>query len=1044
MHYYENFLRQSDPLLNKIEIKINEILHIYQHIQFNKKICGVLLDRIQKIKTFVNSSKYRPISAKSSKEYQPLYDALHQLLYLLEEIKEFIDDMSHLKKFRKCLNIEQKFKKIIDRYDDICIILINDQSTTNEAIKQKEMRYLQSDLADNKKFLKHIQGGIIEKDNNISTIFEEIESLEGMKTSLNFNISTLKLNSANHKPSDTLQKMQIIGLNNINDIAIKPLIGFKLSNNNDNTQLITEIAILKKLKRSKNIIKFYGIMKLNIGFISVYEWAEGGNLKDYYEIQGNDFNWNDKLRIALDICRGLCFLQNANIPHRNIRCENVLLSKFLEAKITGFQKNYSHILQFEKGNKKDEIRWSAPEYLANKKQWNIKSEIFSYVMLLWELGHQKIPYSDLKDDKEISEIIISGEKKNFDNMFNSNNYLKKYKKIICDAWTIDPNIRPTIIEIFLKLLKVQELYLHSIRQQSIYDESETIQNENIGIQLLEFQDFQNPLTTESDRRGKKLIKKLYTKESIEVACKPLNTLLFSTNKIQEIVSIFKKLGNDSIHIIKFYGLANLNNNCVNLITEWAELGNLQETYEIYKISWKLKIQMALDICDGLKFIHGCHVFHRNLRCKSIKVNQLLKPKIANFEIATEEKKSTDEFNPLNINWAAPELFKNNKYSYNCDIFSFVMLLWELAFEKIPYINWNNQRIIDHIKNGNHEKIDFDKNDPDIQDIQKDIRNKYLEIIQKAWRQKRNLDILRNYLNKLYEPIQNIRSEISFKESTKFEKNLRFNIGIKNKYLQEAIKFRFIDLIPYDEFENEGEIGSGNFGRICKAHWKKTHEPVACKYLINSTDNIQHDKYWQAFTHELNLHSRGSKSENIIKILGISYSIQDERLLLIMEYASDGDLRTYLKSKNNTLTIEKKVKLAFDVTKGLYYLHKINIIHRDLHAKNIVIHEGKAKITDFVRIIDGCREECVGNNIPRKYSELYKSCWVGEPEKRPNIGDIREIMDDIYNNLNTHNDIDDQSSELSIEETSFNRSTDSSSEESRSIATYDCSLNNKFL
>lgn len=54
-------------------------------------------------------------------------------------------------------------------------------------------------------------------------------------------------------------------------------------------------------------------------------------------------------------------------------------------------------------------------------------------MLLWELGHQKVPYSDLNDDKEISEIIISGEKKNFDNMFNSSDYLKKYKKIICDG-----------------------------------------------------------------------------------------------------------------------------------------------------------------------------------------------------------------------------------------------------------------------------------------------------------------------------------------------------------------------------------------------------------------------------------------------------------------------------------------------------------------------------------------------------------------------------------------------------------------------------------
>ncbi|CAG8736852.1 3527_t:CDS:2, partial [Funneliformis caledonium] len=185
--------------------------------------------------------------------------------------------------------------------------------------------------------LENIQGGIVDKNNNISTIFEEIDSLREMKTSLSFNMATLALNP-----------------------------GRNSSDYHYNDRLITEMTILKKLGRCNNIIKFIGVVKLNIGFISIYEWAEDGNLKDYYELQGKEFNWNDKLRISLDICRGLCFLQNANISHQR-----------LEAKLTGFQRNCAYILQFEKRNDKgqDEIRWSAQEYLVNK-NWNVKSEVF--------------------------------------------------------------------------------------------------------------------------------------------------------------------------------------------------------------------------------------------------------------------------------------------------------------------------------------------------------------------------------------------------------------------------------------------------------------------------------------------------------------------------------------------------------------------------------------------------------------------------------------------------------------------------------------------
>lgn len=56
-----------------------------------------------------------------------------------------------------------------------------------------------------------------------------------------------------------------------------------------------------------------------------------------------------------------------------------------------------------------------------------------------------------------------------------------------------------------------------------------------------------------------------------------------------------------------------------------------------------------------------------------------------------------------------------------------MLLWEIAFEKIPYKNWDNQKIIDHITRGNRENIDFGTNNQ--QDTQKDLTKKYLCIIQ---------------------------------------------------------------------------------------------------------------------------------------------------------------------------------------------------------------------------------------------------------------------------------------------------------------------------
>src|ERR1043165_2232438 len=69
-------------------------------------------------------------------------------------------------------------------------------------------------------------------------------------------------------------------------------------------------------------------------------------------------------------------------------------------------------------------------------------------------------------------------------------------------------------------------------------------------------------------------------------------------------------------------------------------------------------------------------------------------------------------------------------------------------------------------------------------------------------------------------------------------------------------------------------------------------------------------------------------------------------LLVMEYADGGNLRKYLQKHFSTLTWDDKIKLAYQIAEGIKYLHGENILHRDLHSKNVVIHRGEAKIIDL--------------------------------------------------------------------------------------------------
>ena len=75
-----------------------------------------------------------------------------------------------------------------------------------------------------------------------------------------------------------------------------------------------------------------------------------------------------------------------------------------------------------------------------------------------------------------------------------------------------------------------------------------------------------------------------------------------------------------------------------------------------------------------------------------------------------------------------------------------------------------------------------------------------------------------------------------------------------------------------------------------------------------------------------------------------------RLAIVMEYVGGGSLYSYLYVNKSSLEVQDIVKLLIDISRGLQYLHSINILHRDLKSKNVLLTGAlpncQAKLCDF--------------------------------------------------------------------------------------------------
>ncbi|CAG8597051.1 9562_t:CDS:2, partial [Acaulospora morrowiae] len=164
-----------------------------------------------------------------------------------------------------------------------------------------------------------------------------------------------------------------------------------------------------------------------------------------------------------------------------------------------------------------------------------------------------------------------------------------------------------------------------------------------------------------------------------------------------------------------------------------------------------------------------------------------------------------------------------------------------------------------------------------------------------------------------------------------------------KLFQCAITEYELNNIPIRKFKNKKRIGRGAFGYVFKCNIDGDSRMVAIKEISVSNENDSTSI--KNFLNELKLHSK-AKNRRIIELFGMSYDSNEDLCYLVMELA-ECHLREYLSNKKDGLPWNKKIELAIQLTEGLSYIHNtMNVAHRDLHTKNVLIWQGNVKIADF--------------------------------------------------------------------------------------------------
>ncbi|KAI3968709.1 hypothetical protein MKX01_028859 [Papaver californicum] len=213
----------------------------------------------------------------------------------------------------------------------------------------------------------------------------------------------------------------------------------------------------------------------------------------------------------------------------------------------------------------------------------------------------------------------------------------------------------------------------------------------------------------------------------DVAVKVFSKLEYSDDLLRSFrqeVLLMKKLRHPNV--LLFMGaVASPQHMCI--VTEFLPRGSLFQFLQrsTQKLDWRRRVLMALDIARGMNYLHHCNppIVHRDLKSSNLLVDKNWNVKVGDFGLSKLKHQTflstlTGRGTPQ---WMAPEVLRNERSDEKSDVYSYGVVLWEIATQKIPWDNFNAMQVIG--------AVGFMDQRPD---IPKEMDPRWVSIIESCW------------------------------------------------------------------------------------------------------------------------------------------------------------------------------------------------------------------------------------------------------------------------------------------------------------------------